>query len=253
MGYQLIPALTTLRAQINAAYPNRDRSSDGWVGDTSHSRRASDHNPDQHGWVHAIDVDKDGIDPYQLVNIAIADERVNYVIFNKAIFSRAYGFRARLYTGANPHDKHVHISAMHGAKAMDGRNWAIPNAVVPVTIAIKPIAVVTPIHTAEVKDAGVVALQTVLNGFGAGIAVDGVWGSQSENAANRYSVRRGAHGIVVRAIQSQFSARGWKIAVDGDFGPGTDRIVRAFQGEKRLGVDGVVGAKTYLAMWTAPR
>jgi len=54
-------------------------------------------------------------------------------------------------------------------------------------------------------------------------------------------------------VQAQLRARGWRIAVDGDFGPGTDSIVRQFQREKfgTRGVDGVVGPNTWRALWTA--
>jgi hypothetical protein len=49
----------TLRAQINAKWPKRDKSSDGWIGDVRHQAKPSDHNPDAQGWVRAIDVDAD--------------------------------------------------------------------------------------------------------------------------------------------------------------------------------------------------
>lgn len=63
--------------------------------------------------------------------------------------------------------------------------------------------------------------------------------------------RRGSKGAAVRAVQSRFKARGWRLTVDGDFGPATDSVVRAFQREKRLAVDGVVGPNTWRAMWAA--
>jgi peptidoglycan hydrolase-like protein with peptidoglycan-binding domain len=46
--------------------------------------------------------------------------------------------------------------------------------------------------------------------------------------------------------------RGWKIAVDGTYGPPSEKVCRAFQEEKHLGVDGIVGPKTWAAAWTAP-
>ena len=62
-------------------------------------------------------------------------------------------------------------------------------------------------------------------------------------------LRRGKTGAGVRALQQRLKARGWKITVDGEFGPQTDRIVRAFQKDKGLTVDGEVGPKTWRALW----
>lgn len=67
------------------------------------------------------------------------------------------------------------------------------------------------------------------------------------------TVRRGSSGSAVRQVQARLAARGWRIAVDGIFGPGTEAIVRAFQTEK-LGAraaDGIVGPITWRALWTA--
>ena len=46
--------------------------------------------------------------------------------------------------------------------------------------------------------------------------------------------------------------RGWTIDADGAWGPQTEKVVRAFQAEKHLTVDGKVGAKTWAAAWSEP-
>lgn len=56
----------------------------------------------------------------------------------------------------------------------------------------------------------------------------------------------------LRTWQGQMRRRGWSIDVDGLFGPATAAIVRDFQKEKHLGVDGLIGPKTWAAAWTAP-
>ena len=59
-------------------------------------------------------------------------------------------------------------------------------------------------------------------------------------------IKQGSKGNTVRSAQVLLRYRhGYNIDVDGDFGPATDAAVRAFQRAKGLGVDGVVGAKTW--------
>lgn len=64
--------------------------------------------------------------------------------------------------------------------------------------------------------------------------------------------RRTGDDAHVRVIQSRFKARGWTITVDGEFGPRTERVVSRFQQNKKLKVDGVVGPKTWAALWALP-
>lgn len=57
----------------------------------------------------------------------------------------------------------------------------------------------------------------------------------------------------VRKFQLKLKQRGWKISVDGDFGPGTETVVKAFQREKNLALaDGKVDKKTWDRIYTAP-
>lgn len=60
------------------------------------------------------------------------------------------------------------------------------------------------------------------------------------------------YGPEVRAWQQRMRDRGWTIAVDGWYGPKSDRVCRAFQADKNLEVDGIVGRQTWDAAWTAP-
>jgi len=61
-------------------------------------------------------------------------------------------------------------------------------------------------------------------------------------------VRRGAEGHPVPTLQYLLRARGHTVAVDGIFGSATEAAVRAFQQEKHLAVDGVVGPNTWSAL-----
>lgn len=57
-------------------------------------------------------------------------------------------------------------------------------------------------------------------------------------------VRRGDKGVAVELIQAVVGAK-----VDGDFGAATERRVKAWQKAKGLTDDGIVGAKTWKAMF----
>lgn len=63
------------------------------------------------------------------------------------------------------------------------------------------------------------------------------------------TLRRGSSGIRVTQIQARLSRRGWRIGIDGNFGRETDTVVRKFQEEKNLVVDGIVGEMTWDAMY----
>jgi peptidoglycan hydrolase-like protein with peptidoglycan-binding domain len=60
---------------------------------------------------------------------------------------------------------------------------------------------------------------------------------------------RGHRGL--QAWQARMAARGWKITADGLWGSQTEGVLRAFQDEKGLRVDGRLGPKSWAAAWTA--
>jgi hypothetical protein len=109
----------TLRRQINSAFPDRDKRSDGWIGDSRHSATKSDHNPCiSTGTVRALDIDSDLGGPAnnahyladQLRILGKTDKRLAYIIFNHKIASPVLFWKWRKYKGINPHTSHIHIS-----------------------------------------------------------------------------------------------------------------------------------------------
>jgi hypothetical protein len=62
------------------------------------------------------------------------------------------------------------------------------------------------------------------------------------------TVKRGASGFRVTAIQHLLRQRGYSLAVDGSFGPTTQSRVITFQRARGLAADGVVGARTWSAL-----
>ncbi|MEJ1087062.1 N-acetylmuramoyl-L-alanine amidase [Microbacterium sp. Mu-80] len=61
-----------------------------------------------------------------------------------------------------------------------------------------------------------------------------------------------SHRSDLRRWQQRMKDRGWDINPDGLYGPQTRSIAVAFQKEKRLRVDGLIGASTWAAAWTEP-
>ncbi|MEV8510376.1 peptidoglycan-binding protein [Actinoplanes sp. NPDC051475] len=61
-------------------------------------------------------------------------------------------------------------------------------------------------------------------------------------------IHQGAKEHPVPTLQYLLRARGHTVVVDGLFGPRTDAAVRAFQSEKGLAVDGIVGPHTWGAL-----
>jgi peptidoglycan hydrolase-like protein with peptidoglycan-binding domain len=59
-------------------------------------------------------------------------------------------------------------------------------------------------------------------------------------------------GDDVKAWQRRMHERGWRLTVDGVYGPKSAEMCREFQREKRLEVDGIVGPATWRATWEAP-
>ena len=137
MKVKLSKAAIQLREQIDDSFPDRDRTSDGWIGDTRHAHRKSDHNPDAQGWVRAIDVDRDlfkGSKPDIMPDLADqlrvackskSEKRISYIIFDGRICSSILNWKWRKYTGANKHEKHAHFSFKKEADLL-GEFYQIP-------------------------------------------------------------------------------------------------------------------------------
>jgi len=136
MTPKLCKAGQQLRLQVDDSYPDRDRTSDGWIGDTRHQARPSDHNPDAEGIVRAIDIDRDlsgKAKPDLMPDLADqlrlcakrGDKRISYIIFDGRIASSKKAWAWRTYTGINKHNHHCHISFTKKGDA-DGSFFNVP-------------------------------------------------------------------------------------------------------------------------------
>ena len=138
MKPKLIKAAETLRDQVNANYPDRDKTSDGWVADARHlARGKSDHIPDNEGWVCGLDLDRDLSgkskpdimgDLADQLRIAArnGDNRIKYIIFDGRIASKILKFKWRVYRGANAHRHHMHVSFNKEQSKSNGSLFNIP-------------------------------------------------------------------------------------------------------------------------------
>jgi hypothetical protein len=130
----LTKGLQNLRAQVDAVFPDRDRASDGTIGDKAHQAEVSGHNPDdtkgsKAEWngdpdstpeVRAWDMDNDlapGLDCQMLVDhlrsLPGLSSVIRYMIYNHKIYQASNGWRAETYTGASAHTEHVHFSGAY--------------------------------------------------------------------------------------------------------------------------------------------
>ncbi len=83
------------------------------------------------------------------------------------------------------------------------------------------------------------------------IPVDGIvgrvtWINIDEGDQSEPVLRMGSTGLPVRRLQSRMTAVGFDTGgVDGRFSPKTEQAVKLLQQQSELGVDGIVGAKTW--------
>lgn len=73
-------------------------------------------------------------------------------------------------------------------------------------------------------------------------------GSVTPPSSSYPTLKQGSSGAAVTQLQNLLKARGYPVAVDGQFGPATNTAVRNFQGAIGTTVDGVVGPKTWGAL-----
>lgn len=132
MVWRVAKSLNVLLEQINTIAPNRDKSSDGSIGDEAHSHTASDHNPNEYGVVTARDFTHDpphGFDSWAFAErLRLArDKRIKYVISNGRIFSSQVSpWEWRGYHGVNAHAHHVHVSVSSSPPLYDDSTpWSI--------------------------------------------------------------------------------------------------------------------------------
>jgi Putative peptidoglycan binding domain len=137
MSWRPAKSLSRLKRELDLRWPERDRRTDGMIGDAAHCPGTSDHCPNSAQVVRAFDIDADGIRTAWVAEHLRqlgeqGDPRLNdggYVIFNRRIASEVGQWRWREYTGENPHTDHIHVSVSQKASGYDkGGPWGVRRA-----------------------------------------------------------------------------------------------------------------------------
>lgn len=217
-------------------FPKRTKGSEGTIGDREHATRPSEHNADIDGSVDAWDMDVNILgssDEYG------SDAELHSIEALKADFQKEPGaqlwihrgfiankdihnWRRRVYPGSNKHMKHVHWQSDG-----DGERKAFTGDLFD--------DVVTAVnHPERTKPA---------------VAIP-AW---PHRTAHSFGPEDGGHVYrTVYRAQSRLRERGWRITVDGRYGPKTASVVKAYQREKGLAADGRLGPNTWRSLWAAP-
>lgn len=273
----VVPNLNELVAQMNARFPKRDKASDGAIGNTSHQARASSHNPDRFGSpehrdgdslneVRARDIDKDlnsddGVTMEQIVQHWIKNARdgklwwIRYIIFDGRIWHKRDNYVTRNYTGANKHEKHVHVNSdfTQAADSVTNTDWLLKDfGKKPVTPKPKPIVPkpIVPKSDLELTK----KIQSAVE-----VVPDGKWGNITDGRTQLMRTAAqatvGAPVRVIRKFDVRFVQAIIDTPVDGDWGPKSlaAMVVWTKHFQKVLGVtaDGAWGPKTDKAYTTA--
>jgi hypothetical protein len=127
-------AVISLRNEVDLRWPDRNKDSDGIIGDAAHAARVSDHNPRPDGEVCAIDITSESIDYNWLAEhlrqrSLNGDARIKYVINQRKIFDKLVSPDWRAYDGTDPHISHVHVSVIPHAAA--NPSWDIRPVIPP--------------------------------------------------------------------------------------------------------------------------
>ena len=87
----------------------------------------------------------------------------------------------------------------------------------------------------------------------AGAASGGAAAAGAATGQTRPVLARGSQGDAVVQLQNLLRDENFAVAVDGDFGPGTEVAATRFQSENGLTADGIVGPQTWAALDAAKK
>ena len=93
------------------------------------------------------------------------------------------------------------------------------------------------------------SLQKALNSsYKLKLSVDGIIGTKTKTVLKTYIVKNYTKNAYAKWIQQRLKAKGYKIKVDGKFGTDSTKVLKQFQKDNKLTVDGKCGYNTVLKL-----
>jgi len=241
MDWRVAKSLQQLLKELNIVAPQRDKASDGAIGDERHATTDSDHNPwvqdAGKGVVTARDFTHDpanGANMHDFVAQLVKrrDPRIKYIIWDRKMW-RSYA-KGKLpawspspYKGRNAHTHHAHVSVQSEKASYDSEaSWGLTKLSATTNLGNTPIVVVPRGGSKSVK-----GLATQFESYQKGVQP----GSRT--------IKEGSAGDDVKWLQKKLGVR-----ADGFFGTITKQTVINWQIEQKLAADGVVGPLTWKSL-----
>ena len=216
--WRVASSLDLLLKEINTFAPNRSKASDGSIGDAAHASRSSDHNP------------------YIKDSNGVPVVRARDFTHDPARGFDSYEFARSLAKSNDPRIRYI-ISNGEIYTPSVARAWRKYNGSNPHD------------HHAHVSVSETEALFDSMADWKWEAGYKATPGDRPLQLQITDPVlKRGAKGDDVHRLQTLLG-----IKVDGDFGPATERAVKAFQTSRSLTSDGIVGLYTWRALKAAPR
>ena len=175
-SWALTAGLQNLRDQVNQAFPDRDKASDGTIGDLAHMAGTSGHNPDdtkgsRPEWsgdpdstpeVRAWDMDTDlraaPATAQQVVDhirkLTGVSSVLRYIIYNRKIYRASNGWKAEAYSGPSPHTEHIHFTGAYSQAADNNTTFNYRLEEIPVALTPADKTWLTNLVRTEVAKAG---------------------------------------------------------------------------------------------------
>ena len=206
MSWRVAKSLEVLRDQINQMAPTRSKDSDGTVGNAEHASRSSDHNP----WV--MD-GKTGV----VTAMDITNDPVHGVISEE--------LAEKLRASRDKRIKYIISNRKICSSTTAPWLWRKYNGANP--------------HNHHVH-ISVVSNKALYDDRDPWTLGEFVPDPQAPLPPHRPLLKRGSTGPDVVVVQDLLG-----ITTDGEFGPRTEKAVRALQKDHKLVADGIVGTYTW--------